>query len=69
MPIFKKAKKEYPARTLVLGFLIIIAVGTVLLCLPAASKSGKFTTIFDCLFTATSATCVTGIAVFCTWTH
>ena len=69
MPVFKKAKKEYPARTLVLGFLIIIAVGTILLCLPASSKSGKFTSIFDCLFTATSATCVTGLVVVDTWAY
>ena len=69
MPVFKKAKRESPARTLVLGFLIIIAVGTVLLCLPAASKSGKFTSIFDCLFTATSAACVTGLVVVDTWAY
>lgn len=69
MPVFKKAKRESPARTLVLGFLIIIAVGTLLLCLPAASKSGKFTSIFDCLFTATSAACVTGLVVVDTWAY
>ncbi len=69
MPVFKKAKRESPARTLVLGFLIIIAVGTLLLCLPAASKAGKFTSIFDCLFTATSAACVTGLVVVDTWAY
>ena len=69
MPVFKKAKRMSPARTLVLGFLIIIAVGTLLLCLPAASKSGKFTSIFDCLFTATSAACVTGLVVVDTWAY
>ena len=69
MPVFKKAKKEFPARTLVLVFLIIIAVGTILLCLPISSKSGKFTSIFDCLFTATSATCVTGLVVVDTWAY
>ena len=69
MPVFKKAKRESPARTLVLGFLIIIAVGTLLLCLPAASKSGKFTSIFDCFFTATSAACVTGLVVVDTWAY
>ena len=70
MPIFKKASKRFdPARTLVAGFLVIIVTGTVLLCLPIASKSREFTPIFDCLFTATSASCVTGLTVCDTYQH
>lgn len=70
MPIIKKASRRFnPARTLVIGFLAIIVVGTLLLCLPFASKSGQMTPIFDCLFTATSASCVTGLIVFDTFTH
>lgn len=70
MPIFKKAVKRFdPARTLVIGFLIIITVGTLLLCLPISSKTREFTPIFDCLFTATSASCVTGLSVFDTYAH
>lgn len=70
MPIFKKAQKRYsPARTLVLGFLIIITAGMLLLCLPISSKAGTFTSVFDCLFTATSSICVTGLTVFDTYTH
>ncbi len=69
MPVFKKEKRSSPARTLVLGFLIIIAAGTFLLCLPASSKAGKFTNPFDCLFTATSAACVTGFVVYDTWAY
>lgn len=70
MPIFKKATKRFsPARTLVVGFAAIIAVGTILLCLPVSSKSGEFTPIFDCLFTATSASCVTGLSVCDTYLH
>lgn len=70
MPIFKKAAKRFdPARTLVIGFLIIITAGTLLLCLPISSKSREFTPIFDCLFTATSASCVTGLSVFDTYAH
>lgn len=69
MPVFKKEKHLSPARTLVLGFLIIIAAGSVLLCLPISSKAGSFTPIFDCLFTATSAACVTGLVVVDTWAH
>lgn len=70
MPVFKKATKRYtPARTLVVGFLVIITVGTLLLCLPVSSKSREFTSIFDSLFMATSASCVTGLTVFDTYTH
>lgn len=70
MPIIAKAAKRLsPARTLVVGFLIIILAGTLLLCLPISSKTLEFTPIFDCLFTATSATCVTGLVVFDTFTH
>lgn len=70
MPIFKKAAKRFsPSRTLVVGFAAIIAVGTILLCLPISSKSGEFTPIFDCLFTATSAGCVTGLTVCDTYLH
>lgn len=70
MPIFRKAAKRFdPARTLVVGFLVIIAVGTLLLCLPISSKSREFTPIFDCLFTATSASCVTGLTIYDTYLH
>lgn len=70
MPIFQKAAKRFdPARTLVIGFAVIIAVGTLLLCLPISSKSGESTPIFDCLFTATSASCVTGLAIYDTYSH
>ena len=70
MPIIEKENKRVnPARTLVVGFLIIIAVGTVLLCLPISSRSRSFTSLFDCLFTATSATCVTGLTVADTYSH
>ena len=70
MPVFKKQSKRFsPSRILVLGFLAIIAAGTLLLCLPISSKSREFTPVFDCLFTATSASCVTGLSVYDTWTH
>lgn len=70
MPIIEKENKRVnPARTLVVGFLIIIAAGTALLCLPISSRSRSFTPLFDCLFTATSATCVTGLTVADTYSH
>lgn len=56
-----------PARTICLSFLLIIGVGTLLLMLPFCSRSGQFTPPLDALFTAASATCVTGLAVRDTW--
>ena len=46
-----------------LTFVGIIAVGTVLLCLPAASRTGKSAGFLTAWFTATSATCVTGLVM------
>ena len=46
-----------------LGFAALIAVGTLLLMLPIASKSGEFTDPLTAAFTAVSATCVTGLVV------
>lgn len=51
------------------GFLGIILIGTVLLKLPFASKSGISPDWITCLFTATSASCVTGLVVADTWTQ
>ena len=58
-----------PSRMLVLGFSIIILTGATLLFLPISSKSGQFSSFIDCLFTATSATCVTGITVLDTFNY
>lgn len=70
MPIInKKCKEIKPARTIVLSFLLVILVGTILLCLPVSSKSGDFTPMKHALFTATSATCVTGLVIYDTFQH
>jgi len=53
----------HPARLLVGSFAGAILVGTVLLSLPEASATGKSVGLVDALFTATSATCVTGLIV------
>lgn len=58
-----------PIRLITLSFIAIIAVGTLLLMLPISSRSGQFTGFWDSLFTATSATCVTGLIVVDTYTH
>src|SRR5215203_5254884 len=58
-----------PALVLVVGFAILIVIGTVLLTLPLSSASGLWTRPIDALFTATSAVCVTGLAVLDTADH
>ncbi|WP_338556922.1 TrkH family potassium uptake protein [Paenibacillus sp. KS-LC4] len=58
-----------PPQILTLGFLAIIAVGTLLLSLPYASANHHATPLIDALFTATSAVCVTGLVVVDTGIH
>ena len=58
-----------PAIVLVAGFAIVIAIGTVLLMLPASSAGGAWTPFVEALFTATSAVCVTGLVVLDTGTY
>ncbi len=50
-----------PTNVIIFGFLAIILVGTLLLTMPFSSSAGTFTPPVDALFTATSATCVTGL--------
>lgn len=52
-----------PPRVLALGFFGLIIMGTLLLSLPIATKSGVSTRLIDSLFTAASAVCVTGLVV------
>ncbi|WP_051763384.1 TrkH family potassium uptake protein [Streptomyces virginiae] len=59
----------HPARTVVSAFALVIAIGTVLLMLPAASTDGSVTDPLTALFTSTSAVCVTGLVVVDTATH
>lgn len=51
------------ARTICIGFLALIVVGTLLLMLPFATASGNWNNFIVAFFTATSAVCVTGLAV------
>lgn len=64
-----KNKKISPIRLLSLGYFIAILIGTCLLMVPCASKANTSTSFIDALFTATSATCVTGLIPFDTFTH
>ncbi|WP_107926663.1 TrkH family potassium uptake protein [Lysinibacillus parviboronicapiens] len=52
-----------PPKVLVLGFATIIIIGALLLMLPIATEDGKGLSFLNALFTATSATCVTGLIV------
>lgn len=56
-------------RMIAFGFLAVILMGTLLLSLPIAARSGVRTPLIDCFFTATSATCVTGLTVLDTYMH
>ena len=64
-----KPRKNMPVVVLLsLGYFITILIGTILLLMPFASKTGS-TPFIDALLTSTSATCVTGLASFDTFTH
>ena len=56
-------------QIIVLGFLLIILIGTALLMLPISSADGSTTNALDACFTVVSATCVTGLTVVDTATH
>ena len=66
--IINKLKSSY-VRLIAVGFALLILVGTCLLSLPIATKSGQGMSFVDALFTATSATCVTGLIVADTYTN
>ena len=57
-------KKLSPAQKIASSFLLVILSGTLLLMLPISNKNFQFLNWLDALFTATSATCVTGLSVF-----
>ena len=64
-----KIHKNMPAVALLsLGYFITVLIGTILLVMPFASKTGS-TSFINALLTATSATCVTGLTAFDTFAH
>ncbi|MBO5213827.1 MAG: Trk family potassium uptake protein [Clostridia bacterium] len=68
-PIEKNRRKLNLPRLLVFGFLFIILAGALLLTLPVAAEDGASTPLINTLFTATSATCITGLVVYDTATQ
>lgn len=57
------------ARVIIFGFAGIIILATLLLMLPVSSADNTATPFLNAAFTATSATCVTGLVVYDTATH
>lgn len=76
MPVCSKEARKFlkihksisTSRLFALGFALIILVGAALLSLPIANKTGGIPFI-DALFTACSATCVTGLVVYDTFSQ
>jgi trk system potassium uptake protein TrkH len=60
-----KTARSMPAGpfTLILGFALLVAMGTLLLMLPVATTARQGAQFTTALFTATSAVCVTGLVV------
>lgn len=56
-------------RVVAAGYFILLLLGTFLLMLPVSAKTGEWTSFPDALTTATSASCVTGLIVFDTFSH
>src|SRR5918996_2169200 len=58
----------HPTQVVILSFALVILIGTALLSLPFATRTGERMPLVDAFFTATSATCVTGLVVVDTGT-
>ena len=56
-------------QMIVVGYLLLILLGSILLMLPVSSRDGNMTSFADALFTSTSASCVTGLVVQDTYLH
>lgn len=65
----KRKKSLSPTRIIAITFALIILLGALLLNLPAASRNGISCGFRPALFTATSATCVTGLVLYDTWSQ
>lgn len=67
----KKFARHHVSQTqfIAYGFFCVIMAGTLLLMLPISSRNGHSESFLNCLFTATSASCVTGLVVVDTWSQ
>lgn len=62
MKILRDLKLQ-PAQIIIMGFIVLIFLGSILLSLPFSTRSGEPLPYLDALFTSTSAVCVTGLVV------
>ncbi|MEA4933786.1 MAG: potassium transporter TrkG, partial [Lawsonibacter sp.] len=62
-------KRWSAVQILAFGFALIICMGGLLLSLPVASRGGAGIPFLNALFTSASATCVTGLVLYDTWTQ
>ena len=67
--LLKKLKNLSGMQLIAVGFFLLILCGAILLMLPISSRDGSVTPFLTALFTATSATCVTGLILVDTYTH
>ena len=65
---FFRRKLTY-TQMIILSFICLILFGAVILTLPISSRTHEWTSFINALFTATSASCVTGLVVVDTYTH
>ncbi|MGQ0623669.1 MAG: TrkH family potassium uptake protein [Sporichthyaceae bacterium] len=73
----RKARRErrvrerlaHPARIIATAFAVVVLTGTALLMLPFSTADGESPHLIDALFTATSASCVAGLAIVDTGGH
>ena len=65
----RRGKPMSATKLIAVIFAVIILCGTGLLMLPQASRDGRSCSFLNALFTATSATCVTGLTPFDTYTQ
>ena len=65
----KKNRQLSPIHIIAFSYITIILIGTVLLGLPLSTSDNSKTDFIDAFFTATSATCVTGLVVKETGTY
>ena len=63
------SQSRHSFRVIITGFFLLILCGALILMLPVSSRSRTVTPFSDTLFTAVSATCVTGLIVQDTATH
>ena len=67
--IDKKKHNVNSTQVILSSFVVTIMIGAILLSLPIASTDNIATNFLDCIFTATSSLCVTGLVAFDTATH